>query len=90
MACARTAVIDPAPPLVTTDATAPETGAFAADAALVDSAEAGWSPSSAAIDGPHQDLSLEPGRPIFYALPRGGPRPVRLVGHLHGMCGPPS
>ena len=45
-----------------------------------------------AIDGPHQEISLETGRPIFFALPRaegGGLRP-RWIGHLHGMCGPPS
>lgn len=34
----------------------------------------------------HEDLKLEAGRPIFYAY-RDAPR---LVGHLHGMCGPPS
>lgn len=42
-----------------------------------------------AIDGPHE-IPLAPGRPIFYALPAAGARPLRLVGHLHGMCGPPS
>lgn len=42
-----------------------------------------------AIDGPHE-LLLEPGRPIFYALPRTTRGPARLVAHLHGMCGPPS
>lgn len=43
-----------------------------------------------AVDGPHH-LLLAPGRPIYYALARrdAGP-PSRLIGHLHGMCGPPS
>ena len=50
---------------------------------------------AARADGPHS-LPLEPGRAIFYALPReadgatAGPRPWRLVGHLHGICYPPS
>ncbi len=42
------------------------------------------------IDGPHEELALDAGRPIYYALPRETPRPLRLVGHLHGMCGAPS
>jgi len=49
-----------------------------------------WSPAPASgIDGPYQDLALDAGRPIYYAMPRAGERPLRLVGHLHGMCGPP-
>jgi hypothetical protein len=46
-------------------------------------------------DGPYS-LPLAPGRSVFYALPRegdgaaAGPRPWRLVGHLHGICYPPS
>ncbi|MBX3189875.1 MAG: hypothetical protein KF819_22810 [Labilithrix sp.] len=43
-------------------------------------------------------MALAPGRPIFYARPGeppdaeplAGARPWRLVGHLHGMCYPPS
>jgi predicted esterase len=41
------------------------------------------------IDGPHEDLLLEPGRTIFHASPRDREAP-RLVAHLHGMCGGPS
>jgi predicted esterase len=49
------------------------------------------------VDGPHE-LLLEPSRPIYYALPReregvvslAGGKPWRLLGHLHGVCGPPS
>ena len=42
------------------------------------------------IDGPHEELALDAGRSIYYALPKDGARPLRLIGHLHGMCGPPS
>jgi predicted esterase len=49
--------------------------------------DAGWAPSGP-IDGPHEQLSLGPGRPIWYARSPSGSR--RLVAHLHGMCGPPS
>jgi pimeloyl-ACP methyl ester carboxylesterase len=41
------------------------------------------------VDGPHE-IPLTAGRPIWYALPGAGDKPVRLVAHLHGMCGPPS
>jgi hypothetical protein len=47
--------------------------------------------TTAAVDGPHY-LSLESGRPIYYAFPgkpRGGPEPWRLVANLHGTCGGP-
>jgi hypothetical protein len=47
-------------------------------------------PPKPPIDGPHEDIALEKGRPIFYAFPGGGEKPWRLVGHLHGVCGPPS
>jgi predicted esterase len=40
-----------------------------------------------AIDGPHEELSIDAGRPIWYALPKRGPS--RLVAHLHGQCGGP-
>lgn len=62
----------------------------AADAAV--DVAAPWAPPIAtSIDGPYQDLSLGMGRPIYYAMPKGSERgpPFRLVGHLHGMCGPP-
>ncbi|MDF2697088.1 MAG: hypothetical protein K0S65_5471, partial [Labilithrix sp.] len=50
-----------------------------------------WSPPPPSnIDGPHEELSLDAGRPVYYATPRAGEAPLRLVGHLHGMCGPPS
>ncbi len=42
------------------------------------------------IDGPHEELALDAGRPIYYALPRDARGPLRLVAHLHGMCGAPS
>ena len=41
------------------------------------------------VDGPHE-LPLSGERAVFYALPRGGERPWRVVGHLHGICYPPS
>jgi hypothetical protein len=49
------------------------------------------SPASLAdrADGPHE-LPLGPGRSIYYARPLKGARPSRIVGHLHGMCYPPS
>lgn len=53
------------------------------------SAIAWIAPPPAEIDGPHEELSLDAGRPIYYAAPRGKPVPLRLVGHLHGMCTPP-
>lgn len=43
-----------------------------------------------AIDGPHEEMSLDAGRSIYYALPKDAPRPLRLIGHIHGICGPPS
>jgi hypothetical protein len=55
-----------------------------------DGGKAPWNPPPPiAIDGPHENLSLDAGRPIYYAMPRGASHPLRLVGHLHGMCGPP-
>jgi hypothetical protein len=56
----------------------------------LDAAQAEWSPPPlAAIDGPREDLSLDAGRPIYYASARGRTGPQRLIAHLHGMCGPP-
>jgi hypothetical protein len=59
--------------------------------ALEDAAPPSWSPPpSARIDGPHEDLALDAGRPIYYAFAKGIASPQRLVAHIHGMCGPPS
>ena len=41
------------------------------------------------VDGPHE-LPLTADRAVFYALPRAGARPGRIIGHLHGICYPPS
>jgi hypothetical protein len=63
----------------------PNAGAAPAE----DAAAMPWGPPSAEhIDGPHEDLALDAGRPIYYATARR-PGAHRLVGHLHGMCGPP-
>jgi predicted esterase len=44
-----------------------------------------------AIDGPHEELSIDAGRPVWYALPkRGGTEAARLIGHIHGVCGGPA
>ena len=48
-----------------------------------------WAPDLAAVDGPHT-IPWEPGRPVWWAAPRTRALRHRLVGHLHGMCGPPS
>jgi hypothetical protein len=75
-----------------------EAGAEAGAGADAEADAAGGSHSAAsahAIDGPHQ-LPLAPNRSVFYALPtksaaaRAGAPPWRLVGHLHGICYPPS
>lgn len=83
--CARTTRVEPSP----APAPAPSEPASTPDAipSASDAPEA--APPMVAIDGPHE-LALEPGRPIFYAFPRDGARPLRLVAHLHGMCGGPS
>jgi hypothetical protein len=80
----------PVPPTVAASA--------AASAASAPSA-ASAAPSAPSLaeraDGPHA-LPLAPGRSVFYALPRESPAaragapPWRLVGHLHGICYPPS
>ena len=41
------------------------------------------------VDGPHE-LPLTPERSIFYARPRAVAQPWRVIGHLHGICYPPS
>ncbi|MBX3231536.1 MAG: hypothetical protein KIT84_24090 [Labilithrix sp.] len=43
-----------------------------------------------AVDGPHEELALEAGRPVFYALAKEASVEPRLIGHLHGVCGAPS
>ena len=66
------------------------------DAEAIDDAgfDAVGEAASPTVDGPHL-LTLEPGRPIYYAFPGGtrdagrGDGPWRLVAHLHGTCGPP-
>jgi hypothetical protein len=85
--CARTTRVDPAPAPAAAPVPAPAEGPSgappsASDAALVTA-------PALAIDGPHE-LALEPGRPILYAFPGDVARPLRLVAHLHGMCGGPS
>jgi len=60
------------------------------EAGLDASPEADASRPPKTIDGPHE-LPLAEGRPIYYAFPGdAAARPYRLIGHLHGMCGPPS
>ncbi len=41
------------------------------------------------VDGPHE-LPLSADRSVFYARPRAGAGPWRVIGHLHGICYPPS
>ena len=45
--------------------------------------------ASERADGPHE-IPLAAGRSVYYARPGAGPQPWRLVGHLHGICYPPS
>jgi hypothetical protein len=66
-----------------------DAGADAADAG--DAGPEAWAPpDKTAVDGPHEELALDAGRPIFWASQQSVPRPRRLVAHLHGMCGAPS
>lgn len=101
MACARTAPVEP--PQTTPSGTpssssasgSPPSSSDAAPSAgietLLDAGAVAWSPAPLTmIDGPHEELSLDAGRPIFFAMPRSASGELRLVGHLHGMCGPPS
>jgi pimeloyl-ACP methyl ester carboxylesterase len=80
-------------PSTTTQATPPDSARPAAPAAppvearLPDHDAEAWAPLGA-VDGPHEALSLGPGRPIWYGRSPNGP--ARLVAHLHGMCGPPA
>ena len=41
------------------------------------------------VDGPHE-LPLSGDRTVFYARPRTGAGPWRVIGHLHGICYPTS
>jgi hypothetical protein len=101
---AATAAI-PSPPAVSSSASAAP-GAGQSSSVAAPSEAAGATPDARAVapapapltertDGPHE-LPLAPGRTIFYAAPRessvsrAGPKPWRLVGHLHGICYPPS
>lgn len=48
-----------------------------------------WEADASSVDGPHA-IPWESGRPIWWAAPRAPIGKPRLIGHLHGMCGPPS
>lgn len=79
----------PAPPAVPSSSTAPSSSPSVATGVDGGGADGGG------VDGPHA-LPLAPDRAVFYALPRestaarAGSRPWRVVGHLHGICYPPS
>lgn len=91
--CGRTTTVDTAPAQVAPPPPAPvDAGAFVdANAAVeIEDAAVPWSPPPRdAVDGP-REIPLEPGRTVWYARPKSGSEPHRLVGHLHGVCGPPS
>lgn len=105
-ACASRATVEttspPAPPVP--DATSPLTmldggdvdAAFDAGAdATLDAAPVEVHPlEKSAIDGPHEELALDAGRPVWYATAKPDPdtraAPARLIGHIHGVCGPPA
>ncbi len=96
-ACTRTRAVETTPPPASVDAAVapphpPVDAAVVADQVLdAGPTIAPWMPPvPARIEGPREDLSLDAGRPVYYAFPREGTRPFRLVAHLHGMCGPPS
>lgn len=103
LGCASRAATTTPPPASSAAADAaplptPAAAASFADAGASADADAGAAASVTevhplapdAIDGPHEELSLDAGRPVWYALPKDASAPVRLVGHLHGVCGPPS
>jgi len=104
--CARSVPTEPpaqvAPVALAAPAEASASSAASALPSVAASASASASPSparprplSARTDGPHE-LPLTPERSVFYARPiespasSAGVRPWRLVGHLHGICYPPS
>lgn len=94
--CARSKRVDPSPSTSPSSpatralalADAPAAADAAAEAAPADPGVGDAAPAPVEVDGPHE-LALEPGRSIYYAFPRGGARPLRLVAHLHGVCGGP-
>ena len=102
--CARSSVptepplqIAPAPSPVVASTRAPDASADA-DATVTPPSPASPAsprPLSARTDGAHE-IPLTPERAIYYARPlespesAAGARPWRLVGHLHGICHPPS
>jgi hypothetical protein len=99
-ACTRTRV-DSTPSAPTIDGAAARLDVSAPDASHPDASPIestrdapaelpAWSPLPAPeIEGP-REIPLEPGRTVWYALAKSGARPRRLVGHLHGLCGPPA
>ena len=103
LGCARSVRSEPAAQVAPVSLPAPaDATTTAADAALkVRAAEptpvvpSPPRPLSARTDG-SRELPLAPERTVFYARPiespgsSAGSRPWRLVGHLHGICYPPS
>lgn len=98
VACSRGVVVESSPPaspppapLPSSSATDPPSPVAAPDAGDAASSEkTPWIPKKGAeIDGPYESLYVDAGRPIYWAMPKDRPKPWRLVGHLHGMCGPP-
>lgn len=104
--CASRAVETPAPAPAPTakDAAPPVEDAAGVEAGAADAAHAEKDAGPSvfevhplekdAIDGPHEELSVDAGRPVWYALPKrsapdAGAKPLRLVAHLHGVCGGP-
>jgi len=94
LACTRGAASEHASPAASL-ALPPSLGAppAATERAAVDAsplpARAPARPMAERVDGPHE-LPLTPERSIFYARPRTGEQPWRVIGHLHGICYPPS
>jgi len=108
-ACASRATVEttspPAPstPDATPGRIAQDAGADATSDASADAnpgiGDAGATPievhplEKSAVDGPHEELSLDAGRPVWYATAKPSPTratPARLIGHIHGVCGPPA
>jgi len=98
VACSRGVVVESSPPPAPPSALLPSSAAASSSPAAPDAGDAGdassekapWTPKKGAeIDGPYESLHVDAGRPIYWAMPKDRPKPWRLVGHLHGMCGPP-
>ena len=102
LGCARSVPTEPAAQVAPVSLSAPVGATTAADAALKVGAPEPTPalpspprPLSARTDGSHE-LPLAPARSVFYARPiespgaGAGSPPWRLVGHLHGICYPPS